>query len=66
MMRMRRDPIFHENTPSIAFETLMLERRFRRSRVRVNFVLIWHYLAQRRGIWVVVAGLLQIESLQAI
>jgi hypothetical protein len=28
----------------------MLERRFRRSRVRVNFVLIWHHLAQRRGI----------------
>jgi len=27
----------------------MLERRFRRSRVRVNFVLIWHHLAQRRG-----------------
>jgi hypothetical protein len=45
----------------------MLERRFRRWRVRVNFVLIWHHFIWLSGVelGVVVAGLPQIGALQA-
>jgi hypothetical protein len=44
-----RDPIFHE-TPISRPETRMLGRRSQRSRVWVNFVLIWIQLARRCGI----------------
>jgi hypothetical protein len=47
---MRRDPIFHETPHQSSPETRMLGRRSQRSRVLVNFVLIWLQLPRRCGI----------------